>query len=398
MTEAPATLLVTLTGPDRPGVTSALFQALAGTDVVVLDMEQVVIRGTLVLGVLLGGPDVVAAEEMAVLTAHRLGMALATNLGEDETDPRRLGRLNVTLLGHPLVPSAVAGIAGRIAATGANIDRIVRLASYPVTSIELEVSGADPDLLGSELAAEATSLRAGGSGVDVAVQRAGLTRRAKRLVMMDVDSTLIQDEVIDLLAARAGCENEVAAMTAAAMDGDLDFAESLRDRVALLAGLPVATVTEVCTGVRLTPGARTLVRILRRLGYRTGVVSGGFTQVTDHLTAELGLDYAVANRLEIDSGVLTGRVEGPVVGRHEKARALEDFAGRHDIPMAQTVAIGDGANDLEMLGRAGLGIAFNAKPTVRAAADTSVNVPYLDTILYLLGISREEVEAADSAG
>ena len=222
-TPAAATLLITLTGPDRPGVTSTLFEALSAFDVVVLDMEQVVVRGTLVLGVLLGGSQTVEAEPAARTAADRLGMTVTTSPGEDEVDPRRLGRVHVTLLGHPLLPAAVAGIAGRIAACGANIDRIVRLSPYPVTSIELEVSGADPAELRVELAAEAAHQR-----VDVAVQRSGLQRRAKRLVVMDVDSTLIQDEVIELIAAEAGCADEVEAITAAAMRGELDFEASLR--------------------------------------------------------------------------------------------------------------------------------------------------------------------------
>lgn len=391
MTPSPATLLITLTGPDRPGVTSTLFEALSAFDVFVLDMEQVVVRGTLVLGVLLGGVQTVEAEPAAVAAAEALGMTISTSPGEDEVDPRRLGRVHVTLLGHPLLPAAVAGIAGRIAASGANIDRIVRLSPYPVTSIELEVSGADPATLRVELAAEAARQR-----VDVAVQRSGLQRRAKRLVVMDVDSTLIQDEVIELIAAEAGCEREVATITAAAMRGELDFEASLRGRVALLAGLPEAALDTVRANVRLAPGARTLVRILKRLGYRVAIVSGGFSQVTDQLVADLGLDFALANTLEIVDGRLTGGLVGPVVDRAAKAAALERFALASGVPISQTVAIGDGANDLDMLGRAGLGIAFNAKPVVRAAADASVNVPYLDTILYLLGISREEIEEADA--
>ncbi|HEY5032537.1 MAG TPA: phosphoserine phosphatase SerB [Actinomycetes bacterium] len=391
MKPAPTTLLITLTGPDRPGVTSTLFEALSAFDVFVLDMEQVVVRGTLVLGVLLGGVQTVEAEPAALAAAEALGMTISTSPGEEEVDPRRLGRVHVTLLGHPLLPAAVAGIAGRIAASGANIDRIVRLSPYPVTSIELEVSGADPATLRVELAAEAARQR-----VDVAVQRSGLQRRAKRLVVMDVDSTLIQDEVIELIAAEAGCMGEVAAITAAAMHGDLDFEASLRARVALLAGLPEAALETVRAKVRLAPGARTLVRILKRLGYRVAIVSGGFSQVTDQLVADLGLDFALANTLEIVDGRLTGGLVGPVVDRAAKAAALERFALASGVPISQTVAIGDGANDLDMLGRAGLGIAFNAKPVVREAADASVNVPYLDTILYLLGISREEIEEADA--
>jgi phosphoserine phosphatase len=372
-------------------VTSTLFEALAGYEVVVLDMEQVVVRGTLVLGVLLGGPQTAEAEPAAVAAAGLLGMTVTTSPGEDEVDPRRLGRVHVTLLGHPLRPAAVAGIAGRIASCGANIDRIVRLSPYPVTSIELEVSGADPALLRTELAAEAAVQR-----VDVAVQRSGLQRRAKRLVVMDVDSTLIAGEVIELIAVEAGCADEVAAITGAAMRGELDFEASLRARVALLAGLEVEALDRVRAQVRLAPGARTLVRILKRLGYRIALVSGGFTQVTDGLAADLGFDYALANTLEVAGGRLTGGLVGPVVDRAAKAEALERFARDSGVPISQTVAIGDGANDLDMLGRAGLGIAFNAKPVVREAADASVNVPYLDTILYLLGISREEIEEADA--
>ena len=390
-TPAAATLLITLTGPDRPGVTSTLFEALSGFDVVVLDMEQVVVRGTLVLGVLLGGSQTVEAEPAARAAADRLGMTVTTSPGEDEVDPRRLGRVHVTLLGHPLLPAAVAGIAGRIASCGANIDRIVRLSPYPVTSIELEVSGADPAELRVELAAEAAHQR-----VDVAVQRSGLQRRAKRLVVMDVDSTLIQDEVIELIAAEAGCADEVAAITDAAMRGELDFEASLRARVALLAGLPESALERVRSNVRLAPGARTLVRTLKRLGYRVAIVSGGFSQITDVLAADLDLDYSLANTLEIVDGRLTGGLVGSVIDRAAKAAALERFARDSGVPISQTVAIGDGANDLDMLGRAGLGIAFNAKPIVRQAADASVNVPYLDTILFLLGISREEIEEADA--
>jgi phosphoserine phosphatase len=217
-----------------------------------------------------------------------------------------------------------------------------------------------------------------------------------RLIMMDVDSTLLQDEAIELLAAEAGCADAVAELTAAAMRGEVEFAQSLRERVALLAGLEVAVIDKVLRGLRLAPGARTLIRTLKRLGYRCGVVSGGFTQFTDWLTAELGLDYAVANTLEVADGRLTGRVAGEIVDRPGKERALRQFAAAAGVPLSQSVAVGDGANDLDMIAAAGLGIAFNAKPVVRSAADTSVSVPNLDAILYLLGISRPDVEAADA--
>jgi phosphoserine phosphatase len=208
---------------------------------------------------------------------------------------------------------------------------------------------------------------------------------------------LIQDEVIEVLARFAGCEEQVRRVTEAAMRGELDFAESLDARVALLAGLPEESLARARAEIRLTPGARTLCRTLKRLGYRIALVSGGFTEVITPLAEELGVDALRANGLEIVDGRLTGRVRGPVVDRAAKAQALREFAARFDIDRARTIAIGDGANDLDMLAAAGHGIAFNAKPIVQAAADTSINVPYLDTVLYLLGISREEVEAADAA-
>ncbi|KAB2351022.1 phosphoserine phosphatase SerB [Actinomadura rudentiformis] len=389
------TLLITLTGRDRPGVTSRLFSTLSGFPVTVADVEQVVIRGRLVLGVLIvyeDGADIGQVWTAAERVATDLDMEVELSTGKIKTMPRRRGRLHVTVLGAPLKPAAMAGIAGRIAANGANIDRIERLAHYPVTCIEMDVSGADPETLRAGLAIEATQQQ-----VDVAVQHGGLHRRAKRLIVMDVDSTLIQGEVIELLAEHAGCLEEVAKVTEAAMRGELDFEGSLRERVALLSGLDAGAIDAVRDKVELAAGARTLVRTLKRLDYKFAIVSGGFRQVTDALVADLGIDYSAANTLEIENGKLTGRVVGPVIDRAGKATALERFAREAGIPINQTVAIGDGANDLDMLQAAGLGIAYNAKPVVREAADTAVNVPYLDTILFLLGISRDEVEAADAA-
>jgi phosphoserine phosphatase len=386
------TLLVTLTGPDRPGVTARLFGILAGHPLRVLDIEQVVIRGKLVLGVLLGcdtPPDLTGIHAAVSGLAADLGLEAEITAGSGRSDaPSRTGRLHVTLLGSPLRPDAIGTVAGRIAASGANIDRIGRLAQRPVTCIEMDVSGGDPVALRADLAQAA-----GEVGVDVAVQRSGLHRRALRLVVMDVDSTLITGEVIDLLAARAGCAAEVAKITAAAMRGELDFASSLRERVALLAGLDAGVLDDVRRELRLTAGARTLIRTLGELGYKFGIVSGGFIQVIGPLAAELGIGYVAANELGIEAGKLTGRVVGPVIDRAGKAEALRGFARDAGVPLSQTVAIGDGANDLDMIAAAGLGVAFNAKPAVRDAADTSVSVPYLDAVLYLLGISSEDVAA-----
>ncbi len=393
MATSQMTLLITVTGRDRPGVTSRLFSVLAAHELSVLDVEQVVIRGRLVLGALLScgdAPDLTAIHRQVTAVAADLGLEAEITAGSAEPALRR-GSLHVTVLGSMLAPAAIAGIAGRIAANGANIDRISRLAHRPVTCIEFDISGADPATLRTALASESVE-----RGVDVAVQRGGLHRRAMRLVVMDVDSTLVSGEAIDLLAVRAGCAAKVAEITTAAMRGELDFAAALRERVALLAGLDASVIDEVRAELRLAPGARTLIRTLRRLGYKCGIVSGGFTQFTDALAADLGLDYTAANTLEIEGGTLTGQVTGSIIDRAGKATALRDFAARAGVPLDQTVAVGDGANDLDMIAAAGLGIAFNAKPAVRDAADASVSVPHLDAILHLLGISRDDVEAADA--
>ena len=386
-------LLLTVTGRDHPGVTAALFDVLAEHGAQLSDVEQVVVHGRLLLGVVVTGPgdgaDLRAAVEQA---AAELDVEVEfTPLEDGERTPGG-DRHHVTVLGHPLRPAAFAGVARRLASCGANIERVLRLSSYPIAAYDLLVSGGDTADLRAELAAEAVA-----QSVDIAVEPATLWRRARRLVVMDVDSTLVQGEVIEMLAAQAGCEAEVARVTEQAMAGELDFEESLRARVALLEGLPVSAVDAVRSQVRLTPGGRTLVRTLKRLGYAVGIVSGGFTAVTDDLRDDLGLDHALANELEVVDGLLTGRVVGRVVDRARKAEALREFAEREGLSMRQTVAIGAGANDLDMLAAAGLGIAFNAKPVVREAADAALSVPFLDAVLFLLGVPREEVEAADAA-
>ena len=390
---ATQTLLVTVSGDDRPGVTSTLFDAIADVGAEVLDLEQVVVRGHLTLALLLSaGPQDLRLRGVVASVATSLGLQVTVEAGSGDNAPRRGGRAAVVVIGAPLLASAVAAVTTRIAAHGANIDRIRRLSRYPVTTVEFDISGADVAVLRSEL-----SLEAAVRGVDIAVAPTGLARRGRRLVVMDVDSTLIQDEVIELLAARAGRESEVAAVTSAAMRGEIDFAESLRARVSTLAGLPVSVLDEVRADIRLTAGARTLVRTMKRLGFTLAVVSGGFIEIVGPLAAELGIDHAHANRLDVRDGVLTGGLVGDIVDRQGKATALRRFAAEEGLPLSRTVAIGDGANDLDMLAAAGLGIAFNAKPIVREQADTAVNVPYLDAVLYLLGISREEIEEADEA-
>ena len=297
----------------------------------------------------------------------------------------------VTVLGPELHPHELRTAATAIADAGGNIHRIIRLSRYPVMSYELLVRDGDE----GKLRANLLNAAAIEPGLDIAIQQEGLGRRAKRLVVLDVDSTLIQDEVIELLAAEAGCLEEVARITRDAMEGGIDFESSLRMRVRLLHGLDQDAIDRAWGNLTYTPGARTFVRTLRRLGYTVAVVSGGFSVFTDRMAKDLKIKIAHANELEIVDGRLTGELVGPIVDRERKATLLREIAAGRDIPLEQTVAVGDGANDLDMLSAAGLGIAFNAKPVVEEAADTALTVPYLDAILFVLGIRREDVEAAD---
>ena len=385
--------LILVSGIDSPGITQALFETLAPFAITVLDIEQVVIRERLILTVLIDlNPDHAAAiEEDLNLCGERLSVDIATSFQEQEmaSIAAKSGLLHVVALGSPLAPQAIAQIASTIASLSGNIERIHRTASYPVTALEFIVSGADQGALRQSLAIVSAA-----QNVDIAVSPGGLMRWAKKLVVMDVDSTLIQQEVIELLAFKAGALNEVKEITDAAMRGELDFAQSLIARVGLLKGLPEAVLNDVRNEITLTPGARTLVQTLKRLGHSVAVVSGGFTSVIEPLINELGITHYRANTLEIKDGSLTGNIVGPIIDRAAKATALRDFAKIEGVDLEQTIAIGDGANDLDMIAIAGLGIAFNAKPAVKAAADSSVSAPYLDSVLYLLGITREEIEEA----
>ena len=384
------TLAATLSGPDRPGITHALMSAVAGLGTEVLDLEQVVVRGHATIALLLGSlpDDLDRLEDRLAGTAARLGYHLAIEEGLGD-NPSRPKRVVVTILGRPLRATHLAAVGRVVTEHGGNIDRVRRLSRTPMTTLELMVSNAEVAALRPALAATAAEI-----GFDVSVSPAGLSRQGRRLVVMDVDSTLIRDEVIELLARHAGREAEVAAVTERAMRGELDFAASLHERVATLEGLPVSVFDDVLDAVRLTPGARTLVATLQDLGFAVGLVSGGFLEVVGPLAESLGIRHVHANRLEVRDGLLTGRVKGQVVDRAMKATMLRQFAAAEGLPLSRTVAVGDGANDLDMLATAGLGGAFNAKPAVRASADTALNLPYLDAVLYLLGFSREEVEDA----
>lgn len=395
----PATALITVTGTDRPGVSSALFDGLARFGVSLLDVQQVVIRDKLTLAVL-----VRSDEDPRLLTkalehaTENLGVRLSVEVGEGVSARPPVSTHVVTVLGSAVSAQAFSAITAALARSDANINFIRGITDYPVIGIELWVRASASGVEADAALRAAMALVAAAEGVDIAVQPGGLERRAKRLIVFDVDSTLIQDEVIELLAAKAGREEEVARITKRAMEGAIDFAASLRERVATLAGLPESVIQEVAAELRLTPGARTTIRTLRRLGYRCGLVSGGFHQVIADLADELGVEYVEANTLEVRDGKLTGNVIGQIVDRAGKAWALRAFARQSGIPLSQTVAVGDGANDIDMLAAAGLGVAFNAKPALREVADASLNQPYLDTVLYVLGVTRNEIEAAEASG
>ncbi|GAB3029917.1 phosphoserine phosphatase SerB [Mycobacterium bourgelatii] len=391
-------VLITVTGVDQPGVTSALFAVLARHGVELLNVEQVVIRGRLTLGVLVSCPREVAEgdalSEEVKAAIHEVGLEVSIERSDDLPIIQKPSTHTIFLLGRPITAGVFGAVAKEVAALDVNIDFIHGISDYPVTGLELRVSG--PPGIEGPLQAALTKVTAD-QHVDVAVANYGLGRRTKRLIVFDVDSTLVQGEVIEMLAARAGAEGAVAAITEAAMRGELDFAESLEQRVATLKGLPASVIDDVAAQLELMPGARTTLRTLRRLGFRCGVVSGGFRGIIEPLARDLMLDFVAANDLEIVDGILTGRVLGPIVDRPGKAKALRAFADQYGIPMEQTVAVGDGANDIDMLAAAGLGIAFNAKPALREVADASLSHPYLDTVLFLLGVTRAEIEAADEA-
>ena len=395
-------LILTFTGRDAPGITAQLSRILAQGGARLDDVEQVVVQGLLTLGFAV---EVDAAEPVLkelLFAARTLGLQLEfRRLAPNRESPRE--RYALTVIARTLGPSALQAVSEALASHHANIERIHRLsegglgatewAAGRLACIEFAISLAPG---APEAPLKAALLEAAGKGAfDCALQRETLLRRSKRLVVMDMDSTLIRIEVIDELARAHGVGDEVAAITRRAMLGELDFDQSLRERVALLRGLDARVLLELSANLPLTEGAETLLRVLKRLGYRTAVISGGFSVAAEALQKRLGIDFAWSNTLEIADGKLTGRVTGPIVNAQRKAEILEELSQREGVPLDQVIAIGDGANDLLMLQKAGHGIAFHAKPRLREAAHTAISAMGLDAILYLLGITGRDIASLE---
>lgn len=382
------TFLIQVDGPDKTGITTHILGVLAVADAEIDDVEQIVIRNHISLNIVAKIPDGHDLLKDLLLAGWQHGLQIEFE-PVDATPTRKPTGTIVTMLGQSLGAAELAALTGVMTDAGANVDRVERLSKYPAWSYQLQVSGGDTAAVRAGL----VNLRTELPGVDVAVQPKGLPRRALRMMVLDVDRTLVQNEMIDELADLAGVGAEVAALTDQAMAGELDFEAALRARVALLAGQPASVLDKAWDRLELTPGARTFLSTLRHLGFRIAIVSGGFTSITDRLKDELGLDYAFGNTLEVVDGTLTGQVVGPIVDRQRKADLLVTIAQQEGLQPRQVVAVGDGANDIDMLQAAGLGIAFNAKSGVADAADAELNLPYLDAILFMLGVSREDIES-----
>ncbi|WP_221800787.1 phosphoserine phosphatase SerB [Oceanobacter mangrovi] len=400
-------VLIRVSGADKPGLTASITAILAQYDVTILDIGQAEIHDTLSLGILAAIPasaDSAPVLKDVLFKAHELGLSIRfTPVTADSYEQWVAGqgkpRHIITLLARTIEAEAIARVTEIVASSGLNIDQINRLSgrvpldqeasddSSTRACVELSVRG-DADQ--SELRARFLDV-ANELGIDVAVQIDDVYRRSRRLVAFDMDSTLIEAEVIDELAAAAGVGEQVAAITERAMQGELDFKQSFAQRMALLQGMDASVLESIAAKLPITEGAERLIYNLRSLGYKTAILSGGFNYFGRYLQQRLGIDYVFANELEMVDGKVTGRVIEPVVDGQRKAQLLRELAEKEGIRLEQTIAVGDGANDLPMLSIAGLGIAFRAKPLVRENARHSISTLGLDGILYLLGYRDRDI-------
>ena len=377
--------LILVSGEDRPGITQSLMKVLSQFSVNVIDVEQLIIRDRLLLTVLVtldeSHAEAVAAD-LSILQ-EEIGLDIAIDFVHHEQNNENSELLNVVIIGESIKPIGLAAVADEIARLGGNIIAIRRTATSPVLAIELNIEIPNKSIkeVQRSLAKVAITNR-----IDLAVEPSSRAREAKRLVLLDMDSTLIQQEVIDLLAKHAGKLDQVSQITESAMAGDLDFSQALSARVSLLAGLDQSVIELVRKEITLTNGAKELIETLHKQGHKVGVVSGGFLDVIEPILKDLKIDFYRANKLEIMNGKVTGKTEGAIIDRVAKFSSLQEFAKIEGVELSQTVAIGDGANDLDMIEAAGLGIAFNAKPKVAAAAATTISTSDLSTVLLLMGI------------
>lgn len=392
-------LLINISGHDKPGVTHSMTEILGRFEARILDVGQAVIHNSLALGMLVEMTESMRSSPLLtelLLAAHELGVQVRfTTVTSSEyrewVQSQGNRRFLITILGRSITAGQLADVSGILARAGLNIDRIDRLsgrtaldeASPNRVCFEMAISGE----LANEDKVRAPLMRLTEEhNIDIAFQYDNLYRRNRRLVAFDMDSTLIRTEIIDELARHAGVGEEVAKITESAMRGELDFKASFRRRLSLLKGLPEAVLDDVRRNLPLMDGADRLIGTLKKLGYKTAILSGGFTFVGRELQNRLGIDYLRANELGVINGVVTGEVVGEIVDGAKKAQLLEAIAATEGLSMQQVIAVGDGANDLPMLSIAGLGIAFRAKPVVRQSAHQAISTMGLDGILYLLGL------------